>query len=299
MNPIRTIAIRVLPVAFVLLALLNLPFGITAATKQTRGAGAKRVRRCKMVTVNGVRKKRCRMVVVRARRSATSLATTAAPPPPDTFPTIGTKPTPQFDSTWPCQPQGDATPTSNGDIDLNRLKNRVDEGDFKATTINSILALEKPVGVCNKNRSKWNPTQTDAIQQFEGTPIVIEGFLALVKNGSALQGGRKEGQESCNCHGDEDQFRDFHIWVLPEKNANRGTSSVVVEMTPPVRSKHPTWTIKSLSEIAKGGRRIRVSGWLLFDQEHCSEVGKSRGTVWELHPVIKFEQFIDGQWKEL
>lgn len=233
------------------------------------------------------------------RRSTGAGASSTAAPQADPFPILATKPEPSFDEDWICPPEGDAKPTSQSDMDLNRLKNRVDEGAFKAVSIPSILALKKPVGVCGKNRRLWSQNQKEAIQQFEGTPVVIEGFLALVKNNAKLEGARKEGPESCNCHGDEDQSRDFHIWVLPEPGASRAKSSVVVEMSPPVRAHHPKWTVDNLTVIANAGQRVRVSGWLLFDQEHCNEVGNSRGTVWEIHPVIKFERFVNGQWRKL
>jgi hypothetical protein len=39
-----------------------------------------------------------------------------------------------------------------------------------------------------------------------------------------------------------------------------------------------------------------VSGWLLLDTDHPEGVGKSRGTLWELHPVMQIAVSKDGQW---
>ena len=297
MKTTRFSVVTMFVVAFVWLPLAQPPLLATAAAQPQTASGVKRVKRCKWVMVNGVQQRRCRWVAGQAHPSSSVAATPAAA---TAFPSVDPKPPPKFDSSWPCPPEGDATATSAADIALNRRKNRVDSGDFKPTTINSVLALQPPAGICGKKRSQWTPTQTKAIKKFEGTPLVLEGFLALVKNqNNQLEGGRQEGQESCNCHGDEDKFRDFHLWLLTAPGAPRGTASVVVEITPPVRAHHPNWTIDNLTAIANSGERVRVSGWLLFDQEHCPEVGKSRGTVWEIHPIIKFEHFVNGQWQEL
>ena len=54
-----------------------------------------------------------------------------------------------------------------------------------------------------------------------------------------------------------------------------------------------------LVQLAKKGARVRVTGWMLWDEEHGSEVGKSRGTLWEIHPVHKIEVFNDGEWIDI
>jgi hypothetical protein len=42
--------------------------------------------------------------------------------------------------------------------------------------------------------------------------------------------------------------------------------------------------------------RVRVSGWVLMDQEHPDQLGKTRGTLWEIHPVMQFEVQQGNQW---
>lgn len=38
----------------------------------------------------------------------------------------------------------------------------------------------------------------------------------------------------------------------------------------------------------------------MYDQEHVSSVGKTRGTVWEIHPIHEIEFRDDAkQWKPL
>jgi hypothetical protein len=34
----------------------------------------------------------------------------------------------------------------------------------------------------------------------------------------------------------------------------------------------------------------------MLDPEHPDQVGKTRGTIWEIHPVMKIEVEQDGKW---
>ncbi len=52
------------------------------------------------------------------------------------------------------------------------------------------------------------------------------------------------------------------------------------------RAKVPRWTISALKRLAERHERVRISGWLMFDGEHPDQIGKTRGTLWEIHPVM-------------
>jgi len=65
-----------------------------------------------------------------------------------------------------------------------------------------------------------------------------------------------------------------------------------VEITPRVRAGASNASAFDKAQIqtwARDGQRVRISGWLLFDPDHPSDVGSSRGTIWEVHPVMKME----------
>jgi hypothetical protein len=118
----------------------------------------------------------------------------------------------------------------------------------------------------------------------------VIGFLAA---------GRQEGPESPNCHGADGRYRDYHLWLTRGPNEQNRSRSVVVEPTPRVRAAHPAWTLKALRRLGLARERVRVSGWLLLDQEHPEQVGKTRGTLWEIHPVMRVEVLRGGQWVPL
>ncbi|MFL6213665.1 MAG: hypothetical protein ACJ74J_07180 [Blastocatellia bacterium] len=216
-----------------------------------------------------------------------------APPPGPTvgvprggFPDMATKPKPKEVVYKGCPPEGDG-----GDPELNRLKNRVDEADqYFAVDFDSVVQLPWPKTIEHKDRDRWSAADTEAIARYEGIPISVEGFLASSK---------KEGPESCNCHGANNDQKDFHVWLIKNAEADR-SGSIVVEVSPRLRSQHPAWTTDALGRVARNDQRVRISGWLMMDPEHPDQIGKkTRGTIWEIHPITKIEVEQNGNWATL
>jgi hypothetical protein len=204
------------------------------------------------------------------------------PGTPGPLPEMSTKPQPAEIDFQGCPGEGD----NPRQADLNRLKNRVDEGDYVPVAFDSIVNLPWPQNVERLSRDKWSASDLSAVEKYEGVPVAVEGYLA---------GARQEGPESPNCHGDDQQFRDFHVWLV--KNANDDRShSIVVEVTPRVRANHPKWQTDALGQIVKKDERVRISGWLMLDPEHPDQVGKTRGTIWEVHPITQIEVQQSGKW---
>jgi hypothetical protein len=210
------------------------------------------------------------------------------------LPVLEKKPAPAWEQMKGCPPEG-----KGGDPALNRLKNRTDQGRYYPVALDAIGSLAIPSGT-RKPRSQWLDRQLASIARFEGIPVAVEGYLALVKNGGggSRRAGREEGKESCNCGLDTPADHDYHLWLLPSPTAQR-SQSLVVEMTPRVRRHHPSWTLANLTDVAESRRRVRISGWLLFDQEHPEQINKTRKTLWEIHPIMKVEVKEGSGWKEM
>lgn len=51
----------------------------------------------------------------------------------------------------------------------------------------------------------------------------------------------------------------------------------------PVYSQHPEWGPILQQQLA--GKNVCITGWLLYDYEHPPQLGHTRGTLWELHPI--------------
>lgn len=173
-----------------------------------------------------------------------------------------------------CPPEG-----SGGDPDLNLLKNRVDEGNYLPVDFDVLETLPWPPGIEREKRANWSSSDAHEVARYEGTPLVAEGYLLNAK---------EEGPESPNCHSDEHEFRDYHIWLGKSPDDDRGRS-VVVEVTPRIRERHPGWDMRALRWVIHNRAPVRISGWLMLDPEHPDQVGKTRGTIWEIHPIMKIE----------
>src|SRR5260221_5545439 len=199
---------------------------------------------------------------------------TQAPHSSSGLPALSFKHTPKEITFQGCPPEGDG-----GDPILNKNKNRVDDGNYQPVAFNTILKLPWPQETERKAHSEWSQSAPDEVAKAEGLPVLVEGFLALA---------RQEGPETPNCHSSTDF--DFHIWMIDHAGGSADRiNAVVIEATPRVRAKHPRWTVSRLSAIATAGTPVRISGWIMLDPEHPDQVGKTRGTIWEIHPVMQIE----------
>src|ERR1700687_5600393 len=200
------------------------------------------------------------------------------------LPDLPSKPKPLLRSFNGCPPEGDG-----GDPDLNRLKNRVDDGQYVAAPFEAVVQLDWPKTIERRRRADWTADDNAIVSKYEGIPVSIEGYVA---------GARQEGPESPNCHGADPLFKDFHVWLTKNPAEDR-TQSIVVEMTPALRAQHHNWTTLLLGRIVRDKDSVRVSGWLMLDPEHPDQVGKTRGTIWEIHPIMRFEVEEHGRWVAL
>jgi hypothetical protein len=204
---------------------------------------------------------------------------------PGEIPILPLKPAPRSSVFGDCPPEG-----SGGDSILNRLKNREDEADqYIPVAFDAVAALTWPKRIERRARVGWKAADEAEVSRFEGTPISVEGYIAKA---------RLEKEEACNCKSKDPAMRDYHIWLTKEPTKERD-QAIVVEATPRVRVNHPAWTTFALSRLANGGDRVRISGWLMLDQEHPDQLGKTRGTLWEIHPIMRIEVSRGSQWAKL
>ena len=161
-----------------------------------------------------------------------------------------------------CDPNGigDAAPGSVS-AHMNPFKNRTTE----ITTANEIT-VAKILGFAESED-----------EGQEAQAVELKGHLLNY---------RHEGAESPNCH--SDTRKDYHIWVgtvgADASDSDARAESVVVELTPNIQDQHSDWAGKLHSLM---DRDVCVKGWLFFDHDHADQVGKTRGTQWEIHPIMK------------
>ncbi len=175
-----------------------------------------------------------------------------------------------------CPKQG----CGGGDGLLNTKKNRLDppQSTPQVMTFEDFLHLQE------ESPTHWTQNQPRAeVEQLgEDTPVTLRGFLLGAHPGSP---------ETCNCKLSGEDNNDYHINVV-ERSTDRMRDSIVVEMTPKKRAQIPEWRLDKINGLITDPNNpplVRVSGYLLFDSEHVSRSGGERATIWEIHPVMRFE----------
>jgi uncharacterized protein YgiM (DUF1202 family) len=234
-------------------------------------------------------------------RSATSKTGSKAAPVSDTItlPTsngdIGSweKPMPVEQNGGACAAQGlgkNGKPAPDPQTDLR--KNRVDTSSaYHPVGFPRILAL--PWTGLPRRRTGWHQADSLQVARYEGPPVALEGYLV-----DAVE----EGPESTNCEIDTHAWHDWHMWLVPtptEAASRDRKRAVVVEVTPRVRARLTNWTLPSVKALARNGEKVRIAGWLMWDPDHPDQVGKTRGTTWEIHPVTRIEVLHGGIWMDI
>jgi hypothetical protein len=83
---------------------------------------------------------------------------------------------------------------------------------------------------------------------------------------------------------------DYHLYLAAGADSAK-KSGFIAEMTPGFLHQGK-WSIDSIRKYQ--GQQIRVTGWLLWDDQH--DQGGDRATSWEIHPVTQFEVMDSVGW---
>ena len=189
-----------------------------------------------------------------------------------------------------CGPFGSGKDPDKG---TNVRKNRTDiPSSYHLVTWKALAEIPFP-RPAPKNRDKFQPEMLAPIAKLEGAPVTAVGYIAAIKP-------QKSNKEACNCAMTGEDATDWHI-ALVEKPGDGEKTSVVVEPTPRIKTKHEKWTTKNLQPWLNADMPVRISGWLLFDPSHANHLGKFRSTLWEIHPITKIEVWLvkDEKWVDL
>lgn len=143
-----------------------------------------------------------------------------------------------------------------------------------------------------------------------GRPLAA--YAPLEKRGVSLEGWVQRTMLA----GDGDLH--LEIVATPRTEGGPDTAYVTAEVTPQWR-RPGRWTNEALVELFRpnrggatpwpgGPRRVRVSGWLLYDWQYdriptswSLQNQPVRLTGWEIHPVTRIELWDDarGEWREV
>jgi hypothetical protein len=183
-----------------------------------------------------------------------------------------------------CLPTG-----QGGDPYLSSLKNR-DRPPTTARlyTVDRLYRVTPSLPNRKVHRDQWTAQQQDLATRWESRPVMVEGYLLKVVS---------EGKEACNCG--STQYIDHHLWLATSPTASR-TSAMVVEVSPRTWPSHPSWSKNdTFQAVIDAKSKVRVAGWLTWDQEHKEQLGKTRRTLWEVHPIHSIQVQRGTQWVTL
>lgn len=181
---------------------------------------------------------------------------------------------------------------SGGDPYLNELRNR-DRHPFAVgfATIDDLLGKPMPeaTSAASAPRKDWSLKAFNEVFPWEQRLVRLYGYLAKAEDG---------GPEHCNCDGKVGNTT--RVWIVwqPGDYGLLGSKAVVGEIPARMKDRYPHWTASWLNHLVSRRTRVRITGWLMWDDEAASEVGKSRGTAWEIAPVQRIEYFERRQWHD-
>lgn len=182
-----------------------------------------------------------------------------------------------------CPPQG-----QGGDPALNALENRQDDaptGGYRVTDLTQVMTIPTTPSVQGKDRSTWPSADAKRVALYEGSAVRTTGWVVAV---------RKGGPTAANCNSDVN--RDWYLWIATGGGDDPRTA-MVVTVTPRIRAERPGWTDYTMRRLV--GQVVRVSGWLVYDQEPPPFVANNSVGPWEIQPVMHLETLYLNQWINL
>lgn len=211
-----------------------------------------------------------------------------------------TRPQPKFESPSFCPPEGNES--KGADSVLNMKKNRIDPAPenyrYRQIGLIATQVLYYPKGIEKRKRDEWTPEQRIDVAEWEGIPVYIYGYLALTSVKNESVGAKPSGGGSWNCGLTDDAHVDYVLWLTSIPEGSKAKAIVAV-ITPRIRAHHRYWTIENLTRIAKRRYLVCIYGWLMLDQEHPEQVGRSRATLWEIHPITQIDYQEHRRWEHL
>jgi hypothetical protein len=158
-------------------------------------------------------------------------------------------------------------------------------------TIADIIALRPAHAdeTLDESRRDWSTEARNEIGAWENKAVQVEGYIrrATIQGPSAAY-AMKRGLE----------FSPVHLYLVSESEHGLEKSLTAV-VTPRVSQRYPQWTLSRLRELGEQTARVRISGWLIWEQFQSKKVGNIAGTMWRINPVLKIEMEKGKHWVAL
>jgi hypothetical protein len=122
-------------------------------------------------------------------------------------------------------------------------------------------------------REHWSDSERALLQAEESRAVTVVGYIDSVE---------------------KEDDGDTHLWI--GKRDAAGPDRFVAEVTPYFRHHHNAWRYVGFEKLKEKRIPVRITGWLLWDELHAEELQVSRSTLWEIHPITKLEENVNGTW---
>ena len=142
-----------------------------------------------------------------------------------------------------------------------------------------------------KNR-QWFPDKSKA-KGYEFSLMMQDGIkdTGAVYVEAYITSAKISGLEDCECKVDDNDFKDYHIFISATKGDKLGTHNQVVEVSRYARALNPFITYAYVKSLV--GHKVRIYGYTFFDVEHKNVIGSKnqwRKGIEELHPVFYIDK---------
>jgi hypothetical protein len=177
-----------------------------------------------------------------------------------------------------------------GDPELNHLKNRSSAPAVVGTiTVSQMKQLPRVPARTPAMRAAWPVTVRSLIGAQEARAVVFTGYIVRVNH---------ETGDPSNCGSTLPRDEDVELFLAAHPGARDATRIILGEVTPRWRAVYASWRTADLRTLGVSTSRVRITGWLLYDEESWHELGGGTATPWEIEPITRVQVWRNGGWAD-
>jgi hypothetical protein len=136
-------------------------------------------------------------------------------------------------------------------------------------------------------RADWPASTRAIVTPHEQQGVVFTGYIVSV--------ARESGDPS-NCGSALPANEDIEVFLGDRPGVSESKRIILAEITPRWRAAYPSWRAANLRTVASAGNRVRITGWLIYDEKSWREREGTTATPWEIEPITSIAVLRNGSW---
>jgi hypothetical protein len=178
-----------------------------------------------------------------------------------------------------------------GDPELNLEKNRsAVPTSVTPITVAQMSQLPTVPASYGRIEAKWPANIQSSVRTHEANAVVFTGYVVNVTH---------ETGDPSNCGSTKPRDEDVEVYLSGRPGVTAGADVILAEVTPRWRAVYATWTAKNLKRYIVPQTKVRVTGWLIYDQEAWPTAEGKQATPWEIEPITRIQVRSGGAWTDL